>query len=181
MSLPPEADYSFDLEQYRVDAAQCDAAAFAAKHGHAFLVLSRASGGGLRLADGPRQTMAVESIEAAEAWLPGDLRVWPIRKSERSLIARFVSVGRTRRNDVVVPDVSLSKFHAFFTEEHGVFAVQDARSRNGTFVEGKRVAPQGEGAPTPLRSGARVKFGTVELTFVDAQGLHRLVRQFRRP
>lgn len=107
---------------------------------------------------------------------PESFAVWPIKKSGRSLISRFVSVGRTHNNDVVISDVSLSKFHALFVVEDGKVSVQGGRSRNGTFVEGVRVARQGEGPPTQLTSGVRIRFGAVELTYFDAAALRRLAQ-----
>lgn len=171
-----EGENSFDLAQFKLDAGRLDAERFAQRHGNGFLVLS-SDGAGLRVPDRPHQTIAVEARgDSSEDWVPARYQVWPVRKSERSLIARFVSVGRTRRNDVVIPDVSLSKFHAFFVEEDGVYLLQDARSRNGTFIGAARVASQGEGPPVAVRSGARVRFGAVELTFLDAAALRALVR-----
>ncbi|MCA9607519.1 MAG: FHA domain-containing protein [Myxococcales bacterium] len=172
----PSESYAFDLTHFAADAKQLDEAAFATRHGRGFLVLSRESAG-LQVPEGPRKTVALEARNAGEHWKPVRFHVWPIQKSDRSLIARFVSVGRTRRNDVVIPDVSLSKFHAYVVEEEGELRLQDARSKNGTFIDGARVAPQGDGGPTVLRSGAKVRFGAVELTYLDAAGLRRLARE----
>ena len=166
------------LEQFRADAQALDDERFAAKHGRGFLV--HASRERLQTPGGPQRTVAIDARETTDRTPGADFRVWPIRKSERSLIARFVSVGRTKRNDLVIPEVSLSKFHALFTEENGTLYVQDARSRNGTFVDGQRVNPQGEGQPTALRTGQRVKFGAAELTFLDATAFRRLVLEMSR-
>ena len=179
MSIVPEAGDSYDIEHYREPALRLDAAMFARLHGAAFLLLS-GDRAGLNVPDGPRQTVALDvRAEANDGWLPVRFQVWPVQKSDRSLIGRFISVGRTRRNDVVIPDVSLSKFHALFVEDDGTFSVQDARSRNGTYVDGGRVPAQGDGPPVPLRSGARLRLGAVDLTFLDAAGLQALVRDLR--
>ncbi len=174
MSIVPEAGDSYDLESFKTY-QRLDDAAFAARHGTGFLVMS-SDAAGLQVPSGPHRTIAVEArTDSSESWTPVRFQVWPVRKSDRSLIARFVSVGRTRRNDVVIPDVSLSKFHAFFIEQDGGYVIQDARSRNGTYVGSQRVNAQGEGPPMTLRSGVRVRFGAVDLSFLDVTGLRSLV------
>ena len=109
---------------------------------------------------------------------PSQYLVYPIRKTERSLIARFYSVGQTRNNDLVIRDVTVSKFHAFFQDDDGGhgFVLLDARSTNGTFVNERKVPRQGQGTPIKVRSGDKVRFGGVELSFLDAQELCELVR-----
>lgn len=91
----------------------------------------------------------------------------------------FVSVGRNDGNDVVLPDPSVSRFHAFLRElPDGSLQVQDARSANGTFARGTEVPRQGEGAPVALHSGDSIRFGDVHGVVVDAAGLAELGRTF---
>jgi hypothetical protein len=171
MALELEIGEAFDLNHFRAE-AEAGPAAFTKAHGHGFLILSSADAG-LEVPKGPRKTVAVALRDLN--FSPTQYLVWPVRKSGRSLTSLFISVGRTRTNDVIVPDVSLSKFHAFFKLDGEVFSVQDGRSRNGTFVDGARVAAQGEGPPTIVRSGARVRFGGVEMLFLAAEKMRMLV------
>jgi len=108
----------------------------------------------------------------------GALRVYPVKHTGRSPFPRIVTVGRTKNNDIVLADISISKFHAFFKEEGGQFFLADGESRNGTFVENERAMPTKQGKPTLLKSGVRVKFGAVEFRFIDVKELLVLVRQF---
>ena len=78
-------------------------------------------------------------------------------------------------NDVVLSNRSVSRFHAYLTEQHGRFQIQDADSSNGTIVNRKSVAAQGQGDATELQTGDNVRVGTVELTFLNADALRRLV------
>src|SRR5688572_2771983 len=96
-----EPDEGFALDHYVGDATSLDPDGFAAKHGRAFLVLSKDGDAGLQLVEGPRKTMAGGLRADADTWQPDSYRVWPVRKTMRSLIARNISVGRTRTNDVV--------------------------------------------------------------------------------
>lgn len=97
--------------------------------------------------------------------------VFRVKRAPRSRFD-FVSVGRNDGNDVVLPDPSVSRFHAFLRElPDGTLVVQDVRSANGTFVAGQPVPKQGEGAPLPVRSGDAIRFGDIHGVVVDAAGL----------
>lgn len=49
-----------------------------------------------------------------------------------------IAVGRARNNDVVLRDDSISKFHAWFeSDDQGGLYVADARSKNGTKLNGQ--------------------------------------------
>lgn len=70
------------------------------------------------------------------------------------------AIGRAQHNDVVVPSDSVSAAHATLLHKRVAWYVVDLRSANGTFVDGSRVAGERE-----LSSGARLKFGEVEMMF----------------
>ena len=71
------------------------------------------------------------------------------------------------------PDVDLTPFggtnsgvsrrHATLRFNNGAWSIVDLNSTNGTFVDTNRIAPN---TPTPLRDGARLRFGGVDATFV---------------
>jgi transcriptional regulator with GAF, ATPase, and Fis domain len=99
--------------------------------------------------------------------------------SRRSVALRGeVSVGRGQDAALVLEDDSLSRRHFVVTPDDGGWALTDAGSRNGTFVDYARA----EG-PTPLRTGSVVRAGASILVVVaddararDAIGLaHGLV------
>lgn len=106
-----------------------------------------------------------------------ELFVYPVRKRAESALA-FVSIGRLAGNDIAIRDDTISKFHAYMKPDaSGMFALlQDGRSRNGTFVDGARVARRGEGDPMQLRTGQHVRFGSVSMSFLDAASVLQLVR-----
>lgn len=84
-----------------------------------------------------------------------------------------VRLGRDAGCDVVVDDATLSRVHLVFRHgEDGRWTVRDARSRNGSRVDG---APLGE-APVPLTPGAAIEAGAVRLTFLDAATLYFRLR-----
>ena len=70
------------------------------------------------------------------------------------------TIGRSRENDVVLLDASLSRVHARIDVEPDGTSVLDLGSRNGTFVDGIRVTE-----PVPLRDGAEILLGCVRVTY----------------
>lgn len=72
-------------------------------------------------------------------------------------------VGR-ESGEVLLMDSTVSRRHAQITLSDNEVTVTDLNSTNGTFVDGKRVAP-GEAAPVPI--GSTLRFGNVSLTLVE--------------
>lgn len=106
------------------------------------------------------------------------LRFLPIRKKDHSPHS-FVGLGRLDGNDLCLPDPSVSKFHAYFQEaapsDGRTFALVDADSTNGTFVERTR-APARGGQPLLLKSGDSIRFGSVTTTFLSAEDVLNFIR-----
>ena len=71
------------------------------------------------------------------------------------------SIGRTKENDVMLDDASISKVHAAFVfNSAGKLVVADIGSTNGTFINGNRIA---YGRAFEVRAGDLIRFGTVEV------------------
>jgi FHA domain len=177
-----ELPQPFAIEHFADDSHRLDATAFKGRHGDAFLVRRGSLDPGRR-PERPQRTVVMEEVlTLPDAPLKGprpskNLLVIPVVATGRSPYPSMVTVGRTRNNDVVLPDVVVSKFHAFFRVEGGKFFVQDADSRNGTWVDGKPVPAKNAGKPVLVPSGARMKFGLLDFWFLSAAGLQDLVRR----
>lgn len=91
----------------------------------------------------------------------------------------WISIGRNEGNDIWLPHASVSRFHALLrqtTSEAGEgMAVHDAKSANGTTVEGVKAPRAGDGAPILLRAGNTVRFGDINATFLDAAALLKML------
>lgn len=72
----------------------------------------------------------------------------------------LVRIGRSRRNDVVVDDATVSRQHAEIVREGEIYHLRDAGGRHGTFLNDRPVA-----GPTPLHSGDQIRCGGVILDF----------------
>jgi hypothetical protein len=78
-----------------------------------------------------------------------------------------VRIGQGSKNDVNIDDDTVSTQHARLEYDAGGWRVTDLESRNGTYLDGTRLAP---GVPTPLAEGALLAFGTAKLSFRAVEG-----------
>ena len=159
------------IRELRADARELARPQFEERHGRAFLLLSAAD------LSTPRPTITEVRLddERAPARMEStanlSLVVYPLRRTHRSA-SHLITLGRAPDNDVVVPDVSISRFHAFVKQDaNGRWLMQDAGSTNGTTVNGSSVPRQGHGPAAELSPGDDVRLGQVELTFLDSEAL----------
>ena len=74
---------------------------------------------------------------------------------------RRMSIGRTKENDIVVDDTSVSKMHAsLLLNSEGKLVVADTGSTNGTFLNEERIA---YGKAIEIFAGDKLKFGAVDV------------------
>ncbi len=132
--------------------------------------LARIPTGSIRLVDVAKQ----KKRASAERGRP---LVLPLRKVQ-STFPSMITVGRTENNDLVVPDEQISKFHAFFRLVGERVEISDAGSRNGTFVDGRRLEARGASMPLPARG--QLAFGAVEFQLFVARGCWEWLRQLER-
>ena len=76
------------------------------------------------------------------------------------------SMGRHATNNLPIDDDSISRFHARFVCEDGEYYVEDLGSRNGTFIQGKRITRSVIKDDDWVQLGARVAF---RFTLTDAR------------
>ena len=75
-------------------------------------------------------------------------------------LGRAVTIGRSPTNDLEVADPSVSSEHCRVKPEDEGYVLYDARSTNGTLVNGQQISRQN------LRHGDVITIGTVNLSFV---------------
>jgi hypothetical protein len=169
------------ISDLRPDARILAPAEFEARHGAAFLLLTAAD---LATPSGPATTEVRLLVDGEES--PADstaslsLVAFPVRRTGRS-VGHLITVGRASNNDVAIPDLSISRFHAFLKPRtDGGFQLQDAGSTNGSTVNGRAVPQQGHGAPVDLAAGDTVRLGQVELTFLPSEQLRAFALKIER-
>jgi pSer/pThr/pTyr-binding forkhead associated (FHA) protein/tetratricopeptide (TPR) repeat protein len=82
--------------------------------------------------------------------------------NEIRLAGRPVRIGRDNRNEIVLDDKSVSRFHAEVRAEGDRYYIVDLKSRNGVWVNGQQAKGK-----TALTLGAPVTLGAYELTLED--------------
>lgn len=96
------------------------------------------------------------------------LLVWQegeIIKNQWILDRPLMSIGRAPECDVQVDVRWVSRIHAHLHLQGAHYAVEDAGSKNGVFVNGQRVT-----GPRPLEDGDRIQLAPgLELIFVDSE------------
>ena len=119
-------------------------------------------------------------------------------KDEVELLSDVTTIGRNSDSDIKIDNAGVSAHHAKIIKEGDDFVIEDRESRNGTFVNGKRVArhvlaegdeviiskhilkltnaeSQGDSRRTPASDHEQVVLGsTVE---VDVSNLGELMKQ----
>jgi serine phosphatase RsbU (regulator of sigma subunit) len=88
---------------------------------------------------------------------------YPDRAPERLPLGRLrITIGRSARNDVCVPDPFASRVHAEVRREGDNYVLQDLGSANGTYYNGSRLEQ-----PAALTHGGRIQIGETEIVFKD--------------
>ena len=88
---------------------------------------------------------------------------YPDRAPDHFPLGRLrITIGRSARNDLCIPDPFASRVHAEVRREGDEYYLQDLGSANGTLYNGAAV----EGA-MPLNPGGRIQIGETEIIFDD--------------
>ncbi|HEV2827717.1 MAG TPA: SpoIIE family protein phosphatase [Pyrinomonadaceae bacterium] len=88
---------------------------------------------------------------------------YPDRAPDRFPLGRLrITLGRSARNDLCIPDPFASRVHAEVRREGEDYYLQDLGSANGTLYNGGSV----EGT-VPLTAGGRIQIGETEIVFDD--------------
>jgi hypothetical protein len=101
--------------------------------------------------------MSEQKEAALLLWLEGEeiMGRWELTQP-------MVSIGRWEDNDVVVDDRWVSRYHAQIHCQGEHYVIEDLQSKNGTFVNGRRIAE-----PTVLADGDEIQVIPLHtLTFV---------------
>ncbi len=98
--------------------------------------------------------------------MPDLIVKYPDRNSDIYPLGRLrITIGRSARNDLCIPDPFASRVHAEVRREGDQYFLQDLGSANGTLYNGETV----EGV-IRLTPGGRVQIGETEIVFDDGLG-----------
>jgi pSer/pThr/pTyr-binding forkhead associated (FHA) protein len=81
------------------------------------------------------------------------------RETSFPLTRDTYTVGRHKNNDIVISDPKVSSFHARIDRTPEGFVVVDLKSRNGSYVNGRRIET------ALLETGDELRMGTARLSY----------------
>ncbi len=98
--------------------------------------------------------------------MPDLIVKYPDRSPDTFPLGRLrITIGRSARNDLCIPDPFASRVHAEVRKEGDQYILQDLGSANGTLYNGLPVE-----AAIPLTPGGRIQIGETEIVFDDDSG-----------
>jgi pSer/pThr/pTyr-binding forkhead associated (FHA) protein len=86
---------------------------------------------------------------------------------------REQSIGSSAECTIILPDFAVSARHAMLSYRKNRYVLSDCRSTNGTFINARRVGPEGR----ILEDGDLITFGRYHFLFVLPETLHRQIRR----
>lgn len=134
----------------------------------------------------PHPHLAITVHQGARVTSVGTIRMMPgvLDRTTRTVVPvgkragsnpfeHMITLGRALNNDLVFDHANVSKFHAYLRLHGDRWTVSDARSLNGTFVDGVRLVEEAQ----PLRDGGVIRLGDgVTCVFLEATSLYRHLR-----
>ena len=95
--------------------------------------------------------------------MPDLIVKYPDRAPDTFHLGRLrITIGRSARNDLCIPDPFASRVHAEVRREGDQYVLQDLGSANGTLYNGDRVENV-----VALAPGGRIQIGETEIEFFD--------------
>lgn len=155
------------LSQLAVQALRLAPVDFLARYPHSWLVRET---GALNLPDAadtvPLTTQAPSDTVTPRA-RPGDSLCFQLVATEKNSGA--IHIGRSRSNDVVVNDETVSRQHLVLTSRgEGEWSASSTPTSKSTAFMAKALAA---GSTVRLFRGVQLKIGSIVFTFYDASGL----------
>ncbi len=93
-------------------------------------------------------------------------------KFEHEIDKPYISIGRSKDNDIIIDDLSVSRKHAILEkDEAGKFYLTDLNSSNGTFVNNVRITEK-----TPITTNDHILLGKATLVIEVPEDFQGTVR-----
>src|SRR5512133_2100135 len=101
-------------------------------------------------------------------------RIVPVKKRPGNPYPDRISIGRALNCDVVLRLPTVSKVHAhILIEGPSSFSLRANEASNSTFVNGRKLEAK---ASSKIQIGDEISLGALDLEFVDAKTLYRILK-----
>jgi hypothetical protein len=119
---------------------------------------------------------ARESGETDLGSLPREVAymVVTLRSSSDPASSRLL-LGSSAACDIIIPDQSVSRQHAWLERQGEDYHIEDNHSRNGTWIDSDMLNP---GSQRKLSPGDMLTLGSTDLIFLDPAGFYHFVTRF---
>ena len=84
-------------------------------------------------------------------------------------------LGASAACDIIIPDESVSRKHAWIERNKDDYTIEDNSSKNGTWLGDDALIP---GQPYRLSPGDLIAFGSTDLIFLDPAAFYHFTRRF---
>ena len=118
---------------------------------------------------GEQEATEADQIELLSELMAAPHCLVPLRGTERAL-----EIGRSPASDIILSDGSVSARHARIFVGDGGTSISDLGSKNGTWVNHRRVS---EGGELWLQSMDRLSFGRIQAFVCEPRALRGVLRQ----
>jgi len=164
-------DHALTVADFRAVCGGLDLTEFRRRFPHPFFIqISSLSDDESEL---PFGTIVRPSSRPADQADLGVCLVHPVVKRPGGNFAKMILIGRADNNDLVLRQPHVSKFHAYFHQRDDIWQLTDARSSNGTEVDGRALPTGGSAA---LGNFNELSFaGELKGYFVSEANAHRLL------
>lgn len=114
----------------------------------------------------------------ADSLHPATRLEWLVPRRDADRPLQIVTLGRGRKNDIPIPNLSISKTQTVFLRDNGRWMVEDDGSSNGTFLNGRRLRNH---TIYELTDGDTLSFGmVVKGRFLRPESLWLLCDKLRK-
>ena len=90
----------------------------------------------------------------------------PFKVEDIYVLSKSMTIGRQDKNDIVIKDSFISGIHAQFILENGEVYLRDLGSKNGVFVNEKKLESNNKSL---LKDSDIIKIGQVEFIFTKGE------------
>jgi pSer/pThr/pTyr-binding forkhead associated (FHA) protein len=88
-----------------------------------------------------------------------------------------LALGRSDSCEIVCQDSTISDLHCRFDSFGSIWAIKDEASRNGTFVNGRKLNSNEQ---SPLKFGTKIMSGSAQFLFLSSEDTYDLVQDMSR-